>query len=82
MIHESPMRLSVFLLSQNYNLGLGRGLSVMELMEEFEKISGIKVPYSIEGRRVGDVATLYCDPCLAEKELGWRAGRDVQVMCE
>lgn len=67
---------------QNYNLGLGHGLSVIQLMDEFEKESKIKIPYEIVGRRIGDVATLICDPTLAEKELKWKATRGVQVMCE
>jgi len=64
-----------------YNLGLGHGLSVMELLKAFEEHCGRKVPVVMLGRRVGDVATLICDPALAEKELHWKATRGIKVMC-
>ena len=67
---------------QVYNLGLGHGLSVMELLKAFEEHCGRKVPVVMLGRRVGDVATLICDPALAEKELHWKATRGIKVMCE
>ncbi|XP_018015062.1 UDP-glucose 4-epimerase isoform X2 [Hyalella azteca] len=67
---------------KNYNLGLGHGLSVLELKREFEKVCGKIVPYVMEPRRVGDVATLYCTASLAERELKWKATRNIQVMCE
>jgi len=65
-----------------YNLGTGRGYSVLEMVAAFEKASGNKVPYSIVGRRAGDIAACYADPAHAERELGWRAMRDIEVMCE
>ncbi|KAF2359645.1 UDP-glucose 4-epimerase [Trinorchestia longiramus] len=65
---------------KNYNLGLGHGLSVLELKKEFEKVCGKEVPYVFEPRRLGDVATLYCTASLAERELNWKATRDVRVM--
>jgi UDP-glucose 4-epimerase len=64
-----------------YNLGTGRGNSVLEMVRAFEKASGRKVPYQIVARRPGDIATCYADPSLAEKELGWTAQRDVSEMC-
>jgi UDP-glucose 4-epimerase len=65
-----------------YNLGTGRGYSVLEMVAAFERASGKKVPYRIEPRRSGDIAACYADPGLAERELGWRAQRDINVMCE
>ncbi|ARU31342.1 UDP-glucose 4-epimerase GalE [Sulfuriferula sp. AH1] len=65
-----------------YNLGTGRGYSVLEMVAAFEKASGKTVPYRIVDRRPGDIAACYADAGLAERELGWRAQRDIDVMCE
>lgn len=65
-----------------YNLGTGRGYSVLELRAAFERASGKKVPYRIVDRRPGDIAACYADPSLAAEELGWRAERDLDAMCE
>ncbi|WP_189941914.1 UDP-glucose 4-epimerase GalE [Sulfuriferula thiophila] len=65
-----------------YNLGTGRGYSVLEMVTAFERASGKQVPYRIVGRRPGDIAACYADPALAERELGWRAQRDIDIMCE
>jgi UDP-glucose 4-epimerase len=64
-----------------YNLGTGRGYSVLEVVQAFEKASGIKIPYRIVDRRPGDVAESYADPSLAERELGWKANLDIHAMC-
>ena len=64
-----------------YNLGLGRGYSVLEMIEAVHKVSGKPVPYKIVGRRAGDVATVYSDPSKAKRELGWVATRDLETMC-
>jgi UDP-glucose 4-epimerase len=64
-----------------YNLGTGRGNSVLEMVRAFEKASGRPVPYKIVGRRPGDIATCYASTTLAEKELGWRAERNIDQMC-
>jgi UDP-glucose 4-epimerase len=64
-----------------YNLGTGRGYSVLEIVNAFEKISGNKIHYSITKRRPGDIASCYADPSLARKELGWYAKRDIEDMC-
>lgn len=64
-----------------FNLGTGRGYSVLEVVKAFEKASGKKIPYTIVGRRPGDVAALYADPTKAEKVLGWRAERGIEEMC-
>jgi len=64
-----------------YNLGTGRGNSVLEMVRAFERASGKAVPFQIVARRPGDIASCYADPTLAESELGWKAERDVAQMC-
>jgi UDP-glucose 4-epimerase len=64
-----------------YNLGTGRGNSVLEMVRAFEEASGRKVPYQIVDRRPGDIAACYADPAVAERELGWKATRGVAQMC-
>ncbi len=64
-----------------YNLGTGRGYSVLEVVDAFESASGRKIPYVIAPRRPGDVARAYADPSKAHAELGWRARRDLHEMC-
>lgn len=64
------------------NLGTGRGYSVLEVVEAFERVSGRTINYKIAPRRSGDVATCYADPTRAEKYLGWRTQRGIDVMCE
>ena len=66
--------------SFTFNLGTGKGTSVMEIINSFEKVTGEKLDYEVIGRRAGDVATVTCDASLAEKELGWKATRDVDEM--
>jgi len=64
-----------------YNLGTGRGYSVLEMVSAFEKTSGRTIPFEIVGRRSGDVASCYADPSKANKELGWIAKRGIDEMC-
>ena len=64
-----------------YNLGTGHGYSVLQLVETFEKVNGIAIPYSIKPRRAGDIATCYSDPAKAERELGWKAKFGLEAMC-
>ncbi len=64
-----------------YNLGTGRGTSVLELVHAFQKATGIAVPYAIKPRRAGDVASCYADCAKAERELGWQARYDIADMC-
>lgn len=66
---------------QVYNLGTGRGASVLELVAAFEQATGQKVPCVDAERRSGDVAMLYATVEKAERELGWRATRDLPEMC-
>lgn len=63
------------------NLGTGRGYSVLEVVQAFERASGRRVPYRIAPRRPGDIPQCYADPALAEALLGWRAEHDLDAMC-
>ncbi len=64
-----------------YNLGTGHGYSVLQVVDAFEKASGKKVKYEIKPRRAGDIATCYCEPAKAAKELGWTAEFGIEEMC-
>lgn len=64
-----------------YNLGTGKGVSVLELVHAFEKASGVKINYKIAPRRDGDIAVCYADASKAERELGWTAQYGVDEMC-
>ncbi|KAJ7109844.1 UDP-glucose epimerase [Mycena epipterygia] len=64
-----------------YNLGQGKGISVLEIVEAMRKATGFDFKYEIIGRRRGDVPDLTADPALAEKELGFKANQDLAVMC-
>lgn len=65
-----------------YNLGTGKGYSVLDLVKAFSKASGKEIPYKIVGRRAGDVAMCYADSSKAKKELGWKAKYELEEMCE
>jgi len=64
-----------------YNLGTGRGTSVLEALHAFEKASGREIPHSVVGRRAGDIAAAYADPSKARVELGWATERALAEMC-
>lgn len=64
-----------------YNLGTGEGYSVLDVVKAFEKVNGVKVPYSIEPRRPGDIATCYSSPKKAFDELRWKAEYSLEDMC-
>ena len=64
-----------------YNLGTGHGYSVLDVVNAFEKANGVPVKYSIKPRRPGDIATCYCNPEKAKKELGWEARYGIEDMC-
>lgn len=64
-----------------FNLGTGRGYSVLEVVAAFEKASGRKIPYRIAERRLGDVAVCYADSSAAARGLGWSATRNIDAMC-
>lgn len=63
-----------------YNLGTGIGYSVLDLIHAYEKACGHEIPYQIEGRRAGDLASVYCDPTKAYKELGFKAKYGIEEM--
>lgn len=64
-----------------YNLGTGRGYSVLEVVKTFAKVNGIKIPYVITDRRPGDIAVCYADTEKAYRELGFKAERNLEDMC-
>ena len=64
-----------------YNLGTGQGYSVLDIVKNFEEATGVKIPYVIKERRPGDIATSYCNPDKAYKELGWKAENGIKEMC-
>ena len=64
-----------------FNLGTGVGYSVLDIIHAFEKACGKRLPYVIDPRRPGDIATCYSDPSKAEKILGWKAEKNIEDMC-
>lgn len=64
-----------------YNLGTGKGSSVLQVVKAFESASGNKIPYEIAGRRPGDVAEVYADPSKANRTLGWSAVKTMEEAC-
>jgi UDP-glucose 4-epimerase len=64
-----------------YNLGTGKGYSVLDVVHAFEKACGKKIPYEIKPRRAGDISTCYADPSRAKAELGWEAQYGIEEMC-
>ena len=65
-----------------YNLGTGRGYSVLDLVKAFSKASGREIPYKMANRRPGDISACYANPEKAETELGWKAKYGIDEMCE
>ena len=61
-----------------FNIGTGRGLSVLELISAFEKATGVKLNYQIVGRRAGDIEKVWADPKFANEELGWTAVETIE----
>ncbi len=64
-----------------YNLGTGVGYSVLDMVKAFEKATNMEIKYEFKPRRAGDIAKCYADPSKAEKELGWKAERNLEQMC-
>lgn len=58
-----------------FNIGTGRGVSVLELVRRFQQVNGVELPYKIAPRRAGDIIAIWADPTLANTELGWKAER-------
>lgn len=75
-LHKRHSRLKI------YNLGTGKGVSVLELIKTFENVTGTTVPYVIKSRREGDIVSTYANTDLAEKELGWKTKCNVEQMCK
>lgn len=65
-----------------YNLGTGKGYSVLDIVKNFEAATGVKIPYVIKARRPGDIATCYSSAEKAKEELGWTAEYGIKEMCE
>lgn len=65
-----------------YNLGTGKGTSVLELIETFAEVNHVEVPYQITERRPGDIAACYADATKAKEELGWEATKNLEDMCK
>ena len=63
-------------------MGTGIGVSVLEMVTKFEKVSGQKIPYQIVDRRTGDLPAFWAKPDLAASKLGWSAKRSVTEMCK
>lgn len=64
-----------------YNLGTGRGYSVLDVVKTFEQATGKRIPYEIVNRRPGDIAACYANPHKAYRELGWKAEQTLEDMC-
>ena len=64
-----------------YNLGSGKGVSVLELVKTFEKVNNIKIPFKIAPRRPGDLDEFFADPTKAERELEWHTQKSIEDMC-
>ncbi|XP_046434608.1 UDP-glucose 4-epimerase-like [Neodiprion fabricii] len=67
---------------RTYNLGTGKGVSVLELVKTFERVTGTTVPYVIQDRREGDIVSMYANASLAREELGWSTKYNVEEMCK
>jgi UDP-glucose 4-epimerase len=65
-----------------FNLGTGKGVSVLEMIKTFEKVNRVKINYSITGRRPGDIEQVWADTSLANRELGWSAGSSLEETLE
>lgn len=73
-LHERP---GIF----TYNLGTGKGTSVLELVKAFERVNGLTIPYLFDDRRPGDQAEVFADPTLAQKDLGWKSQFSIEEAC-
>lgn len=67
---------------KTYNLGTGKGYSVLEMVAAFSEVCKKPIPYVVKERRPGDIATCYADPSLAKEELGFAAEKELSQMCE
>ena len=67
---------------QTYNMGTGQGVSVLQLIDAFQRSCGIKIPYEFKPRREGDIVAMYGNVSLAKDELGWNAQYSLEQMCK
>lgn len=72
----------MFVFWQMYNLGTGKGVSVLQLLQVFESVTKTKVPYIIEARREGDIVSMFANTSLAFQELGWESKYTMEQMCK
>jgi UDP-glucose 4-epimerase len=63
------------------NLGTGKGYSVLQVIEAYERVSGKNIKYQFSSRREGDITEVYADPTKTLQELGWKTGYDIEYMC-
>ncbi len=63
-----------------FNLGTGNGYSVLEVIQSFEKVTGLKLNYKIVDRREGDITQVWADPDFSNNELGWKAEKGIDEM--
>ena len=63
------------------NLGTGQGTSVLDLLQSFQRVNGLKIPYTMAPRRDGDIAECYADVSKARRLLGWKAEKSLDDMC-
>jgi UDP-glucose 4-epimerase len=63
-----------------FNLGTGKGISVMEVIQSFERVSGMKLNYQVVARRPGDIVKIWADPSYANQELGWKSEKGLDEM--
>jgi len=64
-----------------FNLGTGTGYSVLDMVNAFQKVNGVSVPYEFTARRPGDLGTCYADPAKSAEKLGWKAEKNLEDMC-
>jgi len=65
-----------------FNLGMGKGVTVLEAIAAFEKATGVKLKYTVTGRRAGDIEKIWADPSLANRELGWKTEISIEEAME
>lgn len=65
-----------------FNLGTGQGISVLQLIKRFESVTGMRIPYVVGPRRLGDVAECWADTSKAERLMGWKAHFSIDEMCQ
>lgn len=80
-LHDCTITIELFSNHKEYNLGIGKGVSVLEFIKMFKEATSYDIPFIIGDRRLGDVDVLVCDGSTALKELGWEPKLDFKSMC-